>query len=492
MIRFSTIFIGVCMVLIAASLGLVVYAVAGLRPLDAGLVALTALAILILYNAVSMRLRDRPDYGSQIADLSHGTAELARQVAEFGRRLHTVEAKLAAGGNADRQVGPLREEIAELGNLMKQLAISVAAHEDLLHSDHPVQGDPAPQPVAGAAGAPIAAAASLASAAAPVAAVGDPPLSQHQPLQAERAPAPVAVLPADDPKIVGAVHGAVEANRIDLHLQPMVTLPQRKVRYYEAMARLRGADDAVIAAGDFVAAAERAGVMPRIDEAVLLRCVQVLRRLMLRNKDIGLFCNISATTLRDNEVFARCLDFLDANRALAPMLILEIKQSTLRNLTPLESEHLAALAQRGFRFSIDNVTDLRFEPRELADRSVRFVKVPAALLLDPSRATDIHPSDLSDMFGRFGIDLVAERIEGERAVVDLLDYDVRYGQGFLFAPPRPLRAEATAPLPTAPLPPAAADATSAAAPAAIAVNPPPQPTRLQGVAALLRRTAGSN
>jgi cyclic-di-GMP phosphodiesterase TipF (flagellum assembly factor) len=26
-------------------------------------------------------------------------------------------------------------------------------------------------------------------------------------------------------------------------------------------------------------------------------------------------------------------------------------------------------------------------------------------------------------------------------VVDLLDYDVRFGQGFLFAPPRPLRPE---------------------------------------------------
>ena len=69
--------------------------------------------------------------------------------------------------------------------------------------------------------------------------------------------------------------------------------------------------------------------------------------------------------------------------------------------------------------------------------------MPAALLLDPrqSSTSDIHPSDLSDLLGRFGIDLIAERIEGERAVVDLLDFDVRFGQGFLFAPPRPLRPE---------------------------------------------------
>jgi cyclic-di-GMP phosphodiesterase TipF (flagellum assembly factor) len=56
--------------------------------------------------------------------------------------------------------------------------------------------------------------------------------------------------------------------------------------------------------------------------------------------------------------------------------------------------------------------------------------------------TDIHPADLSDLLGRFGIDLIVDRIEHERSVIDLLDYDVRYGQGSLFSPPRPVRAEA--------------------------------------------------
>ena len=74
---------------------------------------------------------------------------------------------------------------------------------------------------------------------------------------------------------------------------------------------------------------------------------------------------------------------------------------------------------------------------------VRFVKVSAAMLLKPrgGTAADVAPADLSDLLGRFGIELIAERIEGERAVADLLDYDVRFGQGFVFSPPRPLRPE---------------------------------------------------
>jgi cyclic-di-GMP phosphodiesterase, flagellum assembly factor TipF len=116
----------------------------------------------------------------------------------------------------------------------------------------------------------------------------------------------------------------------------------------------------------------------------------------------------------------------------------------LRNAGPMENESLAALAERGFRFSLDNVTDLRIEPRELATRGFRFIKIPANLLLNrASGATaDIHPADLADLLGRFGIDLIAEKIESEGSVVDLLDYDVRFGQGFLFSPPRPVRAEA--------------------------------------------------
>jgi cyclic-di-GMP phosphodiesterase TipF (flagellum assembly factor) len=432
MIRISTIFIAICMVLVAASLGLVLYSMAGISASESAIVALTALTFLILYNAVSMRLRDRTDVGSQISDLSRGTADLARQVAEFGRRLAAVEGRVVSANSAGAdRIQTVVGEINELGTLVKQLAASVASHDDML--------------AAGVAVAP------------PVKAT-EPPKDDEPPkgpsfatenpgvTAAPVAPAVVAEKPGaarSEAQILSVVKAAVEENRLDIYLQPMVTLPQRKVRFYEAVTRLRDDKDEIITADHFVGIAEAAGLIGRIDHMVMLRCVQVLRRLMVRNKDVGVFCNVAAATLGNPATFAQCLDFLEANRALAPSFVLEFKQATFRALGPTETEHLAALAQRGYRFSIDHVTDLRIEPRELADRGVRFIKVPAALLLDPrqSSTSDIHPSDLSDLLGRFGIDLIAERIEGERAVVDLLDFDVRFGQGFLFAPPRPLRPE---------------------------------------------------
>src|SRR5215472_12390805 len=135
MIRISTIFVAICMMLVSASLGLVLYSVAGISGPESAIVALAALTFLILYNAVSMRLRDRSDVGSQIADLSRGTADLARQVAEFGRRLAALEGRVASANSAGAdRIQSVVNEIGELGGLVRQLATSVAGHEDMLTS----------------------------------------------------------------------------------------------------------------------------------------------------------------------------------------------------------------------------------------------------------------------------------------------------------------------------------------------------------------------
>ena len=249
----------------------------------------------------------------------------------------------------------------------------------------------------------------------------------------------------ENPVVAGmlaTICSAVDQNRMSLFLQPIVTLPQRKVRYYEAMTRLHNDRDEVVPAADFIAQAQAAGLMAAIDNMAMFRCVQTVRRLLLDDRDIGLFCNLSTSTLSDNRIFPGLLEFLDANRAIAPSIMLEFTQHATRQMSPLETQRLAALAERGYRFSLDHVTDLHIEMRELAARGFRFVKIPVALLFDrtKNRAAG-EPCEIAEELKSFGIDLIAERIEGDDAVIDLLDQDVRFGQGFLFSPPRPVRAE---------------------------------------------------
>ena len=57
---------------------------------------------------------------------------------------------------------------------------------------------------------------------------------------------------------------------------------------------------------------------------------------------------------------------------------------------------------------------------------------------------------MAQALARAGIDLIAERIETEAMVMDLIDLDVCFGQGMLLSPPRPARPEA---MPGTPKPP---------------------------------------
>src|SRR5690242_18676819 len=100
MIRISTIFIAICMVLVAASLGLILYSVAGIFRLGSAIVAVAAPTFLVPYNAVSMRLPDRSHIGQQIADLPRRPGGPGRQVAEFGRRLAAVEGRVVSANSA--------------------------------------------------------------------------------------------------------------------------------------------------------------------------------------------------------------------------------------------------------------------------------------------------------------------------------------------------------------------------------------------------------
>jgi cyclic-di-GMP phosphodiesterase, flagellum assembly factor TipF len=416
--RISAIFVAVCMVLIAGSLGAVLYLGLKLNAEISAIAALAALAAMALYNAVSTRLRDRSDLGDQIADLSRGSADLARQVAELSRRFNSVEGRVEfAVTRARATAEPLAAEIGELGGLVKQLAESVALHDTELRK---LGGDLPPIKTE-------------------VADVGTLGVGEPETADAARR---FRGLSGDG--IAAMVASAIEENRIDLYLQPIVTLPQRKVRYYEALSRLRTEDGELLPAGDFIEYAEAGGLMPKLDTLMVFRCVQVLRRLQMKNRDIGLFCNLSAGMLSNAAAFKQFFDFMDANRALASTLMFEFSQNAYRQFGAIEQESLAVLADRGFHFSMDHVADLRMEPKELAAHGFRFLKVPAGLLLN--RATeahsDIHPADLADLLARSGIDLIAEHIENESSVVDLLDYDVRFGQGFLFSRPRPVRAEA--------------------------------------------------
>ena len=256
-------------------------------------------------------------------------------------------------------------------------------------------------------------------------------------------PVPAGLSDVGERDLVDAVQDAIQGNRVDLYLQPVVSLPQRKVRYYEAFSRLRDETGKVLMPDRYLPVAERTGLITTIDNMLLFRCVQLLRKLKRRNRTIGFFCNISLRTLNDESFFEQFTEFLAADATLVENLFFEITSDSLGTDDAAVDSRLRRLEAMGFAFSLDQVPGLDIDYAGLARRNFRFVKIQAAKLLSPdaqSRAP-LALSDLKEAFRRHGISLIAEKVETEKMVVDLLDYDVDYGQGYLFGEPKLSRGE---------------------------------------------------
>jgi len=251
--------------------------------------------------------------------------------------------------------------------------------------------------------------------------------------------APEPTVKADE--VYDIMRNALEENRVDLYLQPIVTLPQRRQQHYEAFTRVRDEAGHIIYPNQYLDVANESGLITTLDNLLLFNCVKVVRQLKNRRPGTRFFCNIASAALHDKDFFPQFVDFIEHNLDLANRLVFEFKQEDVANHGVALARDLKLLGRLGFQFSMDHVTDLRMDFAALAERHFDYIKIPARTLL--SNTGDIHPADLKKAMERHGIDLIVEKVEDERTVVQLLDFDVDYGQGYLFGEPRPARVTRT-------------------------------------------------
>ena len=247
----------------------------------------------------------------------------------------------------------------------------------------------------------------------------------------------------DKGELLETIRSSLEENRVDLYLQPIVSLPQRKLRYYEALSRLRAESGEVIMPAQYIAIAGQAGLMSVVDNLLLFRCVQIVRRLTAKSRDIGIFCNISGETLADREFFPQFLEYMQTNRDLVGQIIFEFDQQAVSRCGAEGERNLTALATMGFALSMDHVESLKLDFLRLKAIGFRHLKVKSSTLTRGMNGAgaDVAAEDFKKLLTRHGLNLIAERVEDEKTVLQLLDYGVDYAQGYLFGEPRAVREE---------------------------------------------------
>ncbi len=344
------------------------------------------------------------------------TGHVQRMADDYERLVREV-------ARARNDVSALRQQLVDTAGTLTRAydggkaGVSAEKHMALMIAEHLSKLGTQPPEAAAIADAPLLPAADMAR----LAATGETEVGRE----------------LSDAQVLQLVNAATREDRVDLFLQPVVALPQRKPRFYETSARIRVAKGVYLSPARHVEIAVKHDMMPVIDNLLLLRGLQLLRQAGTGDYNRAFFFNVSSLTLHDPKFMGDLVAFISQNRELAPLIVFEMSQ---RDIATLEAETLPVLeglSRLGCRFSMDQVRNISFDYDYLEIHHVRFIKIEAVLLL-AELATDGGLERLRRMklnLDRSGIDMIVEKIETDRQLLELLDLDIDYGQGTLFGRP---------------------------------------------------------
>jgi cyclic-di-GMP phosphodiesterase TipF (flagellum assembly factor) len=258
-------------------------------------------------------------------------------------------------------------------------------------------------------------------------------------------PMPPLAVGLSEAEVVELLREGLREHGVELALQPIVSLPQRKRRYFECYSRVRTADGRVLVPEQYIDIAERYGLVTAIDNMLLFRCIQMLRRLRKANANVGFFLNISHRTLADRDFFREFINLMAQNAELAPAIVFEFSQRSLEAADESLGRDLDRLAQLGYRFSVDQVSTFDVNVAALSSKHFRFMKIEATRLIKAAASGVMgdDPKAFKKMLDSYGVDLIVDRIESEPMLLELLDLHIDFGQGYLFGEPRIAKAEST-------------------------------------------------
>jgi len=240
-----------------------------------------------------------------------------------------------------------------------------------------------------------------------------------------------------DEQVLKLIERAINKDQVDLFMQPIVTLPQRKIRFYETFARIKIMKDIYLPAVRYIDIATEKSLMHVVDNLLLLKGLQEVLKAAEGDYNRAFFFNIGSYTLRDQKFMGDLVEFISRNRVLAPQIIFELRQKDLVSMNSDTYDLLEGLAKLGCRFSMDDVKRLVFDFSFLSSRYVRFIKIDANMILKELRKEGgiVKLKKFKAQMDRNGVDLIVERIEKDKQLIELLDVDLDYGQGYLFGKP---------------------------------------------------------
>jgi cyclic-di-GMP phosphodiesterase TipF (flagellum assembly factor) len=367
-------------------------------------IAFAAVAVTLLERRLRQRSEARLERG--IEDLARLLSTTAQAGQALGQRLNAL-----TDANLGARIEGIEADISVLGTVVRQVAEAVAELEEQARTGG---GDTAPA----------------------VFETAPPAIEEDE----DRFPEPVIPM--------ATLRRALDENRLIFHVEPTVSLPQRKTFAHDLVPRLMLEEGGLAEAADFMPYGNDPALVASIELRALHEAVVIARRSRTAGDPMRLLVPLSAASLTDAGAMDAIGAVLGANEAITRLISFIIPQADWRALGPTDKRRLIELGRAGAGFMLDQATSLRFDFSELEGMGFTLVRLDASSFLRrPESFTDFHSDDVAPYARRFGIELAASGVIDEQQLLGLIEDGIMLARGPHIGRVGPIRHDLVTPPP---------------------------------------------
>ena len=244
-----------------------------------------------------------------------------------------------------------------------------------------------------------------------------------------------------DLTVATQLRDALRRDELTLHYQPFVELAGGRIVGAEALVRWNHPARGLIAPGQFLAVAERSGLIRPITAWVVERACEQARQWRRDGHDLHVSVNLPATHW-EPEAIRRTLATIGRFGLAADRMTVEITEQAAMGDAAEDETTLALVHSSGLGVAIDDFGTGYSSLGRLSEIRPTLIKIDRSFVADlpHHRGAAVIVEAMVTMAAKLGITCLAEGIETDEQLAFLRDHGCTLGQGFLYS--RPVDADA--------------------------------------------------
>lgn len=234
------------------------------------------------------------------------------------------------------------------------------------------------------------------------------------------------------------IESSIEANRIVLLTQNVISIADQDVLQAEFLCRLSGSDGKDIAAGSFVPIASRHGLLASLDAKVIEQVLLALER--FESLPWVVSVNVSMQSVGDSGFRAALKNLLLKKRPLARRLVFEVTGHAASHAPELVKMFASDLHGIGVRIALDNFDIDRNAMSIVHELLPAYIKLAPPFTQQVTEREDLRfiVEAMVRMLRPLEIPLIAQGVEDLASVPVLTELGIAAYQGYAAGRPAPL------------------------------------------------------